>query len=1262
MWRHALSRSSRGALAGLLSVAIVGVSAPGALAARSTPEVVSATGKASGTADDTATSALVEAKRTGKPVELVAERSERATVFANPDGVSFTAEQSTVPVRVAKEGGGWQTPDATLVRWSDGTVGPRAATADVRFSGGGGESPLATIADEGRSLSLSWPGTLPKPELDGATALYPEVLPGVDLQVNATVESFQHLLVVKTPEAAEDPRLKKVSFGLRTEGLTVRQGPAGNLTAVDANGATVFRAPPAQMWNSAGKAAAAKGQKTAPRRAPALAGSAHAAAAPLTAQEIPGDTAENNPSGKGMEPGQGDRVVRMDVRVTKDALAVTPDTSMLTEAKGTDFPLFIDPNVTWGESERTLLRSDGYESYGWGNGDDNLGKGAGKCGTWNGYYCGPGYVQRLYYEFSPAELKGKQVLDATFRVTEPWAFQCSPRWVDLVRTNNISSSTTWASRPKELDLMVDRNVSAGRGSLCDPDSPDAAIEFRDNPEETNENLTPTVRDFAAGKFSRLTLQIRAHDESDTSAWKRFRNDAVLSVKFVALPALPTGVGLVSGNGTVCSTQAADPDIISDPTPLVTGKPRTASGGESGASLRIRWRTQRLDGGTWVTAHTDVDSPTSGYVGNLVTQSKSLPKLSEGVRYRLLALTLSFDEKGGNRLNTGYTTPCYFMVDATAPKAPKVTLESPHTPCLPNSCVPRGRPGAPVNFAFAAADGDPPTLSYQYRLTSQEAWANAQKVCSTGTSWACAAVPEHSVLIKGGKATVKPAKSGTYRIYVRAKDSLGRWGAQSTLDFAIASGEAPEGRWHLSEADGVAVDSEATDGRDDLTLGGGAVRDDRGRRGLLTHDAQGVPLSQPVTDRGLALNGTDGHASSSARVLETDKSYTVTAWVRLDPGANRTMTVLSQTPSTASPFTQKYSPFYLSYGAGGDGTWSLRTLSKEGQFATVKAKHTASRGVWTHVAGVYDAEESTIGLYVNGLLQETAAAGTAWASDGPLQVGRVMHADVNKDYLHGSVDEPAVWQRALSEAEIKDEAKLLTSEGFAGVELMADWNPSAGSGTTVPDTTSGYGRSLTLQGGAALADEAIVLDGVDDRATTTAGPVVDDLGSFTASTLVKLDPEKLLTKSIGYTGQVHGQRTSDGSAWGFWYQLSGKDTVLDMETGLETTVPVGKWHFGRLNNDGSFSSIVSDEVASLDSEVRLTGTFDAQDGTISLYLGHNQNGDAKAYTARASSGEFALGAGFTSGAWKHHLPARIFETRLWAGAMASSAQIDEHVGD
>ncbi len=143
----------------------------------------------------------------------------------------------------------------------------------------------------------------------------------------------------------------------------------------------------------------------------------------------------------------------MDVKVADDALSVVPDAEMLAKTAASAFPLYIDPTVTWGESERTLLRSDGYESYGWGNGDDGQGKGAGKCGTWSGYYCGPGYVQKLYFEFSPASLKGKKVLDATFRVTEPWAFQCDPRWVDLVRT--------------QQHLLLDHLVLAARRSWTD---------------------------------------------------------------------------------------------------------------------------------------------------------------------------------------------------------------------------------------------------------------------------------------------------------------------------------------------------------------------------------------------------------------------------------------------------------------------------------------------------------------------------------------------------------------------------------------------------------------------------------------------------------------------------------------------------------------------------------------------------------------------------------------------------------------------------
>ncbi|SDL39504.1 LamG-like jellyroll fold domain-containing protein [Streptomyces indicus] len=1295
--------------------------------------------------------ALAQAKATGKRVEVLGERSERTTVFANPDGNTFTLRESSVPVRVAKPGGGWQAPDATLEKRADGSIVPKAAAPQIAFSGGGVKQPLARIAQGGRSLELSWPGALPAPKLEGASAVYANVLPDVDLKITATVESFQHVLVVKTPKAAASQKLRKLTFGLKTKGVKVQEGAAGNLAAVDANGTAVFKAPPARMWNSAGSGLPSP--------------SAVASERSVGQDTVASDPAEAAPSGSGLEPGRGDEVATMGVEVGKDSLSILPDAQLLAEKDTAAFPLFIDPNITWGESERTLLRSDGYESYGWTNGDDDMGKGAGKCGTWNNYYCGPGYVQRLYYEFSPASLKGKHVLDATFRVTEPWAFQCDPRWVDLVRTNNISSSTTWSTRPKELDWMGDRHVSAGRGDLCSPGLPNAAIEFNDNPDESDENLTPTVRDFAAGKFSRLTLEIRAHDESDTSAWKRFRNDAVLDVDFVGLPDKPTGHGIVAGSGTVCSTSESNPSVVSDPTPALKATPQTKPGGEKEASLRIFHDVDYKSGTTWVDAPPPGGNslaPSSGYVGDGKAPAPlNWASLKENTLYRYQAWTWSYYNNYASHLSSTSTSSCYFKVDSSAPKIPQVALSSPYTACVTDDCVAKGGPGQKATFTFSPNAADTNVVAYEYKLPGQTAWTR-----KTGKTVTVDYIP--------------PAE-GTYTVYVHGVDSVGsRPGADAAVSFRVAPGDGPVARYHFDEADGAALDAATGDGKDDATLAVGAARENKGRRGLITHDAQGNPLATPVDDKGLTLGGTTGYAQTSGPVVETRASYTVSAWARLEGPVSGNKTVLGQDGGF-------YSGFYLSYQSA-PNTWTLRMSPKDATDGNltdqvVVAKQPAVVGAWTHLAVVYDAPTSTVSLYVNGVLQGSDTVATPWAASGPLQIGRVLYRGSYTDHFAGSIDEVSVWQQALTAKQVRDEARLLISEKYAGVELVGDfsaaravpgtritgilgrcidvqtsstadgtpiqihecngtaaqgwertgdvlralgrcatvngvlvqlaacdgsaqqtftyreadkslfhpatgkcldvpnsnpemgtdlqvyecnaseaqqWTPDANS-VPIQDTLSGYGKRITLTGGAAVDNEGLVLDGVDDTATVP-GPIVDDTGSFTVTAAATLDAAKLLTKDIGYIGQVAGQRTADGSAWGLWFQLTGKKTVLDEETLEEVTVPEGFWHFGRLESDGTLSSVKSEQTASTDSTVRLTGVHDAVDGTISLYVGYEKNGDDRPFTARTGSGDFTLGRAYATGAWKHFLPARIAEVRLWSGAMASSDQVETVVGD
>ncbi|MER5937165.1 LamG domain-containing protein [Streptomyces sp. NPDC001928] len=1180
-----------------------------------------------------ASAALEKAAASGDEVEVVGAREEYSTTYANPDGYSFTLEQSAVPVRVATPDGSWTAPDATLEHRTDGSIGPKAAVADISISGGGNRGKLVTLAEEGRSLSLGWPGTLPTPTLEGAAATYAEVLPGVDLRMTATLEGVRQVLIVKSAEAAANPELKRIEFSLRTDGLTVGSRAGGGLAALDEDGNTVFRSPAAQMWDSAGNV------DTTGTTTMSLASAAEGE----PVRDGDGETVEDPAEG----PGDGDAAAVLPVTVTEDSVAVEPKADLLT-SEDTVYPLYIDPDVALEASERTVLSSDGDTFYNFSGGDD--GEGVGLCDTYitggYAYYCGSGYRQRMYFEFAPTKLAGKRVLDATFRVTERWSMSCEKTVVDLVRTGNISSATRWPGPTANWDVMGDRTVAAGRGTACDPDQPDAPIEFNDDPTQGYENLTSTVKKFAAGDFARLTLMLKAHNESDPNGWKRFDDDAVLSVKYVGLPAVPTNAGIVHGKVVVCETDAADPDIIAEPEPILSARPQTAAGGEGGAHLRAHFYIQKKKkDGTWEVA-TEPVRPVSGSVGdNGLVQYPSPITLADGVLYRLAVFTRSLYNNDNSQLESNSTVTtkgwCYFKVDTTAPKPPGIAFGSPYSECVSNDCAAAGGPGTKAQFTFTPAAGDITNTHYQYKLSSDAAWS----------PWLAGATVER---------WITPRLAGQQQLHVRAKDANGP-GTSKIVEFKVAEGQGPVGRWHFDDAAPgsslkTAADTATEGTRHNATLyTGGSGWSTLARRG--------------EGDRSLWLNDTSdttlqsGYAATSESVVNTLDSFTVSSWAYLTDSSTY-RTVLSQTGSDGSGFSLYYSP--------GAQRWVFLWSWYEGRERKYQGANADAAGVslktWTHLAGSYDAESRTIRLYVNGRLQgapvSLPSASDATEADGTLQFGREGRpGGTYVNYWRGRVDEVAVWQwsptdEQAAEELVANEARLLQPDGTAEVELMGAWEPDGVSGTTLADETSGYKRTLTLKGGAKLDGEAIVLDGVDDAATT-AGPITDDSGSFTATTAVELDTKAMAAKPNGYIAQVIGQRGPDGASWGLWFEKTG--TELDPET--ETELPVGYWYFGRLNANGSWSAVVSDGAvtASANSVTQLTGVFDAYSDTISLYIGVNQNGSDLAYTAVAGSGDFAVGTGFVNAAWKHHLPGRITDVRIWAGAMSGQQQISDTVG-
>lgn len=1162
--------------------------------------------------------ALAEAEASGERVEVTGERTEYSTVFANPDGETFTLQTSVAPVRVKQQDGTWAAPDPTLVRRSDGSIVPKAAATGIAFSAGG-DAALATISETGRELSVDWPGALPEPTLAGATATYPDVLPDVDLKVTATVTGFRQVLVVHTPEAASNPELEKLEFSLKSRGLTVREGTAG-LEAVDGNGRSMFRAPAAYMWDSSG--AGADGATT-----------AQALRSSGSVTEDPAGPAGPDEPERVDGPAPGDEIAEMNVDVTGDNLAVIPDAEMLSSTPAEEFPLYIDPHVSWGEYERTLIRSDGYEDYDW-TGDE----GVGECHVWNGYYCSTdGYRQRLIFELSGNKLNGKHVLDATFRVTETWSFTCDAKWVQLWRTGSMSSRTSWPG-PDRWDMMGDRHVSAGRGDACDPSQPAKPIEFNDNPNETNENLTKTVKRLASGDIARLTLMLKARDESNTAAWKRFKNDATLEVKYVGKPGRPTNVGLVYGTEkTACETDPDHAPVTADPTPKAGGYVQTQSGGQDEAQLRMYFDIDvENSDGSWSDVPpgiSDLD-PSSGYVGDGTWTTKTWDtELEEGPLYRLRAWVRSYWDGGSQYLagpsNATGSGWCYFTLDKEAPAPPAVTVAEPYQECLPNDCPAAGGPGTATTIT-AAPTGTDTIAAAEYRTSTTGEWT--------------------AMTAEGGGFTgqITPDRAGTVHVEVQLTDDAGRTGQPAYLDFLVKAGEGPVARWHFDEASGTAVDSAtaADSTRQDATLYGGAGRDDRGRRGLITHDAQGNPLTTPVTDRGLSLDGTGTYAATDGPVLETRSAYTVSAWARLAAN-DADGIVLSQDGQNYSPFIIWYEVSY--------GTWVFGVKESDADTGSayfgVKADQKATVGAWTHLAGTYDPTAQELRLYVNGKLQGTRSVPGSWNSTGDFQIGRYLWAGNRYHNFNGSIDEVAVWQRELTAAEIADEARLLTAEDRGGVELVAAWDPAAATGTTVADTVSGYGHDLTLAGGATLDGEALALNGTDGYASTP-GPLVDDTGSFTATTYLEPDVDNLAAAPVGTMMQVFEQPAADGASWGIWFEVTDKKTILNDDF-TEKTVAVGVWHFGR---EGA--SVTADQETVIDGGgIRLSGVHDAQDGTVTLYVSDTRQDVPTAYTAKVGQGAFTVGRSSAG----DFLPGRVFDMRVWAGAAAGREQLIDLIG-
>ena len=189
----------------------------------------------------TAEQATRRASSLGRPVEVLALRTETRSVFINPSG-SRSAKLYSAPVRV-REDGRWRALDVGL-EGAGGKLHPKAAAAELAFSDGADHS-LARVKGERGALGLRWKGKrLPRPELAGAQATYRDVESGVDLALAARPQGFEQRVVVRrTPR-----RALVLRFALELRGLKARLTADERLELRDERNRRVAIADPARMW------------------------------------------------------------------------------------------------------------------------------------------------------------------------------------------------------------------------------------------------------------------------------------------------------------------------------------------------------------------------------------------------------------------------------------------------------------------------------------------------------------------------------------------------------------------------------------------------------------------------------------------------------------------------------------------------------------------------------------------------------------------------------------------------------------------------------------------------------------------------------------------------------------------------------------------------------------------------------------------------------------------------------------------------------
>jgi signal peptidase I len=336
-----------------------------------------------------------------------------------------------------------------------------------------------------------------------------------------------------------------------------------------------------------------------------------------------------------------------------------------------------------------------------------------------------------------------------------------------------------------------------------------------------------------------------------------------------------------------------------------------------------------------------------------------------------------------------------------------------------------------------------------------------------------------------------------------------------------------------------------------------------------------------TGKAITFDGVDDRVSTTTPPIRTNLSFTVSAWAYLGATGDY-RTVVSQDGTSIGGF-------FLEYDFGVN-RWAMSMYTSDSTGATLhQAMSTAAPtlNTWTHLVGVYDATAGTLRLYVNAVLQETAAHSGAWNATGNFAVGRSRWGGANGSFFSGRVDEPRVYQRPLAADEIAD----LHTATIRAVRATVPVLPAITAGLPGPlldqpaSTAVGYAGTSNAYNPIQYTNPSAFTVECWFRATGTGGGALIGFGSDTTGTasdnrdrVLYLDSAGHLTFGV-HPGSAVTVRSASAYNDGSWHHAAASlgaaglkihvDGVrVDMNAGTTTAQNfAGYWRWGGIGLSG-----------------------------------------------------------------------------------------------